>query len=91
MRKTPYHKMQRLYGRKDKWIKGKMDSFIFLFEAVRREEPVDRLVVLNKPIVKNKFNSKYEIYEGHHRASCYLVLGKEAPSILSRVSYANNG
>ncbi len=67
-----------------------MDSFVGLFEAVQKEVEIERLVVLNKPIIKNKFNNGYEIYEGHHRAACYLVLDKKAPSVLSKVKHANN-
>jgi len=78
-RTTSYYKLQKLYGRNDKWIKDKMCNFILLFESIcdigLRKDCL--ITVLEKPLVKNKYNNNYELFEGHHRLACALFLRKE--------------
>ncbi len=79
IRNTDYYKLQKLYGRNDKWIKNKINKFINLFEDIKKNgyDLNQRIIILNKPIVKNKYNNKYEIFEGHHRITCCLILKLE--------------
>lgn len=89
--KTPYYNLQKLYGRNDKWIRSKMLEFINLFANIRSEGYKNRIAVLRKPLVKNKYNSGFEIYEGHHRLACCLVLGmEEIPCIILGGPNENN-
>ena len=73
-----YYQMQKLYGKKDLWIKEKINKFIKLYESIKLEGYQDLIEVLETPITPNKYNNKYEIYEGHHRCSCLYVLGYKA-------------
>lgn len=72
---SSYYKMQKLYGRNDGWIKTKMDGFIEIFNSIQDEGIRDNIHILSKPLVKNKYNDSFEIFEGHHRVACCLVIG----------------
>lgn len=72
--KTAYYKLQSMYGRNDKWIHLKIDKFINLFNSVRKEGFKENVIVLSKPVVDNEYNSGFEIFEGHHRIACGLIL-----------------
>ncbi len=74
---TPYYIMLKKYGHKSKWIRSKMNSFIKLFEQLKEGKLKSPITVVEKPIIKNKYNDGYEIYEGHHRTACYFVMGKK--------------
>lgn len=71
---TPYYKLQKLYGRNDKWIKNKINKFIELFKSIKENGCKDDIIILRKPLVKNIYNNSFEIFEGHHRHSCCLIL-----------------
>ena len=73
--KEAYWKLQRMYGRNDKWIRNKINKFMGVFESVSRQGFIENISALETPLVKNKYNRGYEIYEGHHRVAIALVLG----------------
>lgn len=75
--KEAYRKLQRYYGRNNRWIKNKIHTFISVFESISKEGFKGSVVVLETPLVKNSYNQGFEIYEGHHRVACALVLGIE--------------
>ena len=75
--KTAYYRLQRLYGRNDKWIKEKIYKFLDLFNSMCDDGYKEKIIVLDNPLVKNKYNKGFEIFEGHHRIACCLVLGME--------------
>jgi len=72
--KTAYYRLQSMYGRNAKWIQLKVDKFINLFNSVRKNGFKENVIILNKPLVNNEYNSGFEIFEGHHRIACGLVL-----------------
>lgn len=89
--KSPYYKLQKLYGRNDKWIRNKINKFINVFSSIRDSGYNNKIAVLSRPLVKNKYNNGFEIYEGHHRLACCLVLDmKEVPCIVLEGSSENN-
>lgn len=70
-----YKRMHRMYGRDDAWIIRKMFKFAELEFDVTMRGLVEMPIVLSKPLEPNKYNSGYEIYEGHHRlAICYKLM-----------------
>lgn len=77
IKNTSYYKLQKLYGRDHKWIKNKINKFIELFESIKNEGCREKIIILSKPLVINRYNNKYEIFEGHHRLSCFLILNKK--------------
>lgn len=70
-----YYRLQRLYGRDNKWIQNKIEKFIGVFESIKNEGFIESLMILEKPLVKNIYNDGFEIFEGHHRVACALFLG----------------
>lgn len=72
---TSYYKLQKLYGRNHKWIKNKINKFINLFEDIKKNGCLKKIIILTHPLVKNIYNNSFEIYEGHHRYSCLVNLG----------------
>lgn len=72
---TSYYKLQKLYGRNGQWISKKIAGFIDLYNSIRDDGYNENIVILSKPLVENKYNSTFEIFEGHHRVACCLVLG----------------
>jgi len=72
---SAYYKLQQLYGRNDRWIGNKINEFSNTFNSIQNEGIRDSICILNKPLVKNKYNDSFEIFEGHHRIACCLVLG----------------
>jgi len=84
-RDKSYYKLQRLYGRNNKWIQDKIKKFLGVFESIKNEGFKESLMILEKPLVKNRFNDGFEIYEGHHRVACALILGiKKVPCRIIR-------
>lgn len=71
---TAYYKLQKLYGRKDKWIRNKIDKFIWLFESIKKDGCKENIIILKNPLVKNIYNNGFEIFEGHHRYACFAIL-----------------
>lgn len=70
-----YHRLQRLYGRNDRWIKAKIEKFLGVLESIRKNGFTEKLVLVEKPLIENKYNKGFEIFEGHHRDACALILG----------------
>ena len=70
-----YYQLQRFYGRNNKWIKNKIDKFIGVFESIKNDGFKKQIMLLEKPLVSNDYNNGLEIFEGHHRVACCLVLG----------------
>jgi len=77
IKNTTYYNLQKLYGRNDKWIINKINNFIELFESIKKYGCKEKITVLSKPLVENKYNNNFEIFEGHHRLSCLLILNKK--------------
>lgn len=71
---TDYYKMQKFYGRDHKWTINKINLFISLYNNILKEGYKNEIIILSKPIIKNKYNFSFEIFEGHHRVSCCLIL-----------------
>lgn len=80
-----YRRLQRLYGRKNKWINAKIKKFLTTYESIKENGFIEKVEILETPIVENPFNSSYEIFEGHHRVSCALFLEfRKIPCIVIR-------
>ena len=80
-----YYKLQRLYGRNNKWIQNKIDKFLGVFDSIKNEGFKEHIVIVEKSLVKNKYNSGFEIFEGHHRIACALILNiQECPCQIIR-------
>ncbi len=75
-----YHQLQRLYGRNNKWIDNKVKKFLGVFKGIKNEGFTESIMVVEKALIVNKYNDGFEIFEGHHRVACALVLNiKEIP------------
>ena len=70
-----YYQLQKKFGRNDKWIKKKIEKFIGVYESIMKRGFIENVSALEKPIVQNKFNNSFEIFEGHHRVAIALALG----------------
>jgi hypothetical protein len=72
-RKTnKYKQLFKLYGRNELWILNNILKFNQLLESVRKDgfdESKGLPVVLETPVVKNKYNKGLEVWEGHRRLS----------------------
>ena len=73
-----YHKLQRLYRRNDRWIEEKIKKFLGVFDSMKNEGMKGSIVIVERPLVKNNYNSGFEIFEGHHRIAIALVLGMKS-------------
>lgn len=83
-----YYKMHQLYGKNDRWIKDKIKKFINLFEEIKKDGGYkNNIIILKEPLVKNEYNNGFEIFEGHHRVACCLVL--DVKEILCKVIGGN--
>jgi len=74
---TAYYKMHRKYGKCHEWTINKIKKFIALYNNIKAEgyKEDSRVTVFEKPLISNKFNDTYEIWEGHHRVACCIYLG----------------
>jgi hypothetical protein len=70
-----YYQLQRKFGRNDKWIRNKIKKFLDTYESIKKNGILENVSALEIPLVKNKHNKGFEIFEGHHRVSIALVLG----------------
>jgi len=70
-----YYQLQRFFGRNDRWIQDKINQFLSIFESIKKNGFLENVSVVDNPLVKNPYNSGLEIFEGHHRIACALVLG----------------
>jgi len=77
-----YFKMHRLYGKNDVWIEGKINKFVKLYKSISKDGIQEKVFILNRPLVSNKYNKGFEIFEGHHRIACCLTLGIEQISAM---------
>jgi len=90
IRTTAYYKMLRLYGKSKKRAIKRVEKFIKVYESIKISGFNGGVIVVDKPIVANPYNSGYEIYEGHHRVACCIALGMETlPVTLVRVVAKN--
>lgn len=69
-----YFQLQKYYGRKNIWINEKMKKFLSVYDSIKNEGFKENVSAVEKPIVSNKFNKGFEIFEGHHRVACALAL-----------------
>jgi len=69
-----YYQLQKLFGRNNKWIKNKVNKFLGVFESIKNDGFKGSIMILETSIVKNEYNSGFEIFEGHHRVACVLIL-----------------
>jgi len=92
-KKSPYYRMQRKFGKRKKRAIAKAKSLIELYESIKRNGFKGRIKVIDKPIVPNPFSSGFEIYDGHHRVACCLVLGMESlpATVFKAVSVNSDG
>lgn len=77
VQKTRYYNLQLQYGRNSSWITNKIMKFQSLVEDVKENGVMNNPVVLTRPIVKNDYNDRFEIYEGHHRLAIAIFLDIE--------------
>ncbi len=70
-----YYKMQRRFGKNHKSAMSKVERLLSLFDSIKKDGFNTKIIVVKKPIVANEFNRGYEIYTGHHRVACCIVLG----------------
>lgn len=69
-----YYRMQKLYGKNDKLIRKKIEGLRELFNSIKKDGYKANITILSKPLVRNKYNGGFEIFEGHHRLACCLAL-----------------
>ncbi len=74
---TRYYKMHDLYGKPHHLIVAKCSKFIKMFENINETKNMTLPVVIRK-------DDYYEIWDGHHRVACCIVLkmGKIACRVL---------
>jgi len=86
-----YYKMQRYYGKSHKAAVSKTKRLVELYENVKNAGFNTSIVVVDKPIIENEYNSNCEIYTGHHRVACCIQLGiKSVPSEVMKVAARNS-
>jgi hypothetical protein len=82
-----YRQLQRLYGRNNRWIDDKIKKFLGVFESIKNEGFKESIMIVERSLVTNKYNDGFEIFEGHHRIACALVLNiKEIPCQIIKVT-----
>ncbi len=86
-----YRQLQRLYGRNNRWIDDKIKKFLDVFESIKNEGFKESIMIVERSLVTNKYNDGFEIFEGHHRVGCALVLNmKEIPCQIIRRKNEND-
>ncbi|HAL45840.1 MAG: hypothetical protein A2Y12_04195 [Planctomycetes bacterium GWF2_42_9] len=73
--KSSYYRLQKRFGKSRKSAKEKAKKLIALFDDIKTNGFKGEITVIDKPIIPNPYNQSYEIYEGHHRTACCIVLG----------------
>jgi glycosyltransferase involved in cell wall biosynthesis len=87
IKKHDYYKMQRYYGKSHRAAVSKTKRLVELYENMKNAGFNTSIVVVDKPIIENEYNSDCEIYTGHHRVACCIQLGiKSVPSEVMRVT-----
>ena len=87
IKKQDYYKMQRYYGKSHKAAVSKTKRLVELYENMKKTGFNTSIVVVDKPIIENEYNSDCEIYTGHHRVACCIQLGiKSVPSEVMRIA-----
>jgi hypothetical protein len=69
-----YGKMQKRYGHILQEIEKRASKFIDLYEDIKINGINERPDIMREPLIENKYNKSYEIYEGHHRLACCHAL-----------------
>jgi len=72
-----YFELFRGYGRSLNWISNNITNFYLMMKDIDEngfDQKKELPVVLIKPILKNKYNDSYEIWEGHRRLSILKYL-----------------
>lgn len=77
-----YFLMHKRYGKSEKWTRNKISSFIDLFNSIQDIGIKEMPIILPTPLVNNKYNSSYEIFEGHHRMACCISSDIESAKCL---------
>lgn len=72
---TNYYKMQKGWGRDEKYILKKMKKLVGLYNDIKKDGLKVKIRALEAPLYSKVFDSGYEIYDGHHRASVCCILG----------------
>ena len=72
---TNYYKMQKAWGRDERYILKKMKKLTGLYDSIKKNGLKVKVQVLEEPLYKRVFDDGYEIYDGHHRASVCFILG----------------
>lgn len=75
---SAYYRMLRKYGKSKKRALEKARKFIELYESMKTNGCNSKIVIAKEPVIDNDYNAGYEIYEGHHRVACCIVLGVES-------------
>jgi glycosyltransferase involved in cell wall biosynthesis len=75
IKRCDYYRMQRFYGKSHKAAISKTKRLVELYENIKNVGFNTSIVVVDKPIIENEYNSNYEIYTGHHRVACCIQLG----------------
>jgi len=70
----PYTEMYRGYGRTEQWIDKKITEFSLLIINIIDYGIKEIPEILIKPIISNRYNDSYEIWEGHHRCAIMMFL-----------------
>lgn len=74
-RKHPYYRLQRRFGKSRRTALDKAKKLTALFDEIKANGFKGGITVIDKPLVANPYNQGYEIFDGHHRAACGIVLG----------------
>lgn len=78
IKKLAYYKMLLGYGKSKKRARARVRKFMNLYESIKKDGFNSKILVAKKPFIENDHNKGYEIYEGHHRIACCIVLGIES-------------
>ena len=73
-----YNKLFRLYGRSEVWTTNNILKFQAMYNDIAEHgfnNKKDLPIVLDNPVVENKYNNGLEIWEGHRRLAICLYLG----------------
>ena len=82
----PYKKLFNLYGRPETWITNNIMKFQQMTEEINKNGFCNELpIVLEKPVIKNKWNDSFEVWEGHRRLSICRYYNIEQKVKLCRI------
>lgn len=81
----PYIEMYRGYGRSEQWIERKKIEYSLLVVNIIGYGIKEMPEILIKPIIPNKYNDSYEIWEGHHRCAIMKYFNLPTKVLLCKV------